>query len=77
LLTASDDLGDDLVARYHIRTVHRQITLSHMKIGTAYPTSEHSHEQLVGSRMGRLFLYPTQGVSLHWAGLPHPPDPHR
>jgi hypothetical protein len=48
-----------------------------MQIGTAYPTSEHPHEQLVGSRMGRLFLYPAQGMSLHRAGLPHSPNPRR
>jgi hypothetical protein len=75
LLTGADHLANHLMAWDHTGPVHRQIALSHMQVGAAYPAGEHSHEQFAGSGPGRRFCYPEQRIGLYRSGLPHPPGP--
>ena len=72
-----NDLTNDLVPRYDVLSVNRQIPLSDMQIRAAHTTCVYSDEELTRSRQWHGYGDAFQRIRAHRAGPADPPRAHR
>jgi hypothetical protein len=70
------DHSDDLVARDHVASVHRQVALYHVEVGATDPAHRDLHTDLTLIRRGLLYLSETKGSVLHRPRFGHLPGEH-